>query len=138
MRLQHCLSWSLSLLLLLLLSCRYQCVSVHFQTLQPVNVLPAGRLVLQVQIDRGPKENISMITWEREPENAKPPGNPGKVTLITFPGQERRLDGRLSVEQQGAILKLEGFGVADSGVYIVTVTDQAGVKTSAQYIVKEY
>ncbi|CDQ58095.1 unnamed protein product [Oncorhynchus mykiss] len=58
--------------------------------------------------------------------------------LITFPGQEKRLDGRLSLEQQGSILKLEGFGVADSGVYIVTVTDQAGVKTCAQCIVKEY
>ncbi|XP_070998032.1 uncharacterized protein [Oncorhynchus clarkii lewisi] len=138
MRLQHCLSWSLSLLPLLLLSCGYQCVSVHFQTPQPVNVLPAGRLVLQVQIDRGPKEKISMITWEREPENAKTPGNPGKVTLITFPGQEKRLDGRLSLEEQGSILKLEGFGVADSGVYIVTVTDQAGVKTSGQCTVKEY
>ncbi|XP_029593478.1 uncharacterized protein LOC115177109 [Salmo trutta] len=138
MRLQHCLSWSLSLLPLLLLSCGYQCMSVHFQTPQPVNVLPAGRLVLQVQIDHGPKEKISMITWEREPENAKTPGNPGKVTLITFPGQEKRLDGRLSLEEQGSILKLEGFGVADSGVYIVTVTDQAGVKTAGQCTVKEY
>lgn len=119
-------------------TCGYQCVSVHFQTPQPVNVLPAGRLVLQVQSDHGPKEIISMITWEREPENAKTPGNPGKMTLITFPGQDKLLDGRLSLEQQGSILKLEGFGVADSGVYIVTVTDQAGVKTSAQCIVKEY
>lgn len=116
-------------------SCGYQCMSVHFQTPQPVNVLPAGRLVLQVQIDHGPKEKISMITWEREPENAK---TPGKVTLITFPGQEKRLDGRLSLEEQGSILKLEGFGVADSGVYIVTVTDQAGVKTAGQCTVKEY
>ncbi|KAL0984774.1 hypothetical protein UPYG_G00146750 [Umbra pygmaea] len=133
MSLQYSLHWSVSLLLLLLLPYGYHCITVHFETLQPVHVFPAGRLVLKVQIIRGQTEQVASVTWERDN-----PGNLGKVMLITYPGQAKRLDGRLSLEQQGTILKLEGFGRADSGVYIVTVTDQAGVKTSAQCVVKEY
>ncbi|XP_010899370.2 uncharacterized protein si:dkeyp-97a10.2 [Esox lucius] len=130
--------WSVSLLLLLLWPSWYHCMTIHFQTLQPVYAFPAECLVLQIQINHDSTEKIAQIRWERETGNMKDPGNLGKVTLITFPGQAKGLDGRLSLDQQGTVLKLEGFGLMDSGVYIVTVTDQGGAETSAQCVVKEY
>ncbi|KAJ7985317.1 hypothetical protein DPEC_G00350820 [Dallia pectoralis] len=138
MGLRRCLGWSVSLSLLLVLPSCCHGMTIHFENTQTVYVLPAERLVLRVKISPGPTERIARITWEWEPERAKDPGNPGRVMLITFPGNAKRMDGRVSLDQEGRVLELEGFGRGDSGVYTVTVTDQTGAQTSTQRVVKEY
>lgn len=115
-------------------------MSVHILTEEPVHVIPGNLLVLQAQIEPGPLEEISMLTWEREPETGS---TPGKVTLATCADKSLRCsgkgpEGRVSLDQQGATLKLKGYTREDSGVYSITVMDQTGVKTTAQCIVREY
>ncbi|XP_071782755.2 uncharacterized protein LOC139932770 isoform X1 [Centroberyx gerrardi] len=136
MALQRFLCWRIAPLLLLM-PCGFQCMSVRVLNEEPVHVIPGSSLVLQAQIEHGPLEEVSMVTWERESETGI---TPGKVTLATCAGKcaGTRPNGRVSLEQQGATLKIDGYSGADSGVYAVTVTDQAGAKTTAHCIVREY
>ncbi|GAA6220427.1 uncharacterized protein LOC108899544 isoform X1 [Lates japonicus] len=127
-------------LLLLLMPCGLQCMSVHILNEEPVHVIPNFRLVLKAQIEHGPLEQVSMVTWEREPETGI---SPVRVTLATCPGKSFKCAGMrpkvsANVEQQETTLEINGYSRADSGVYAVTVTDHTGAKTTAHCIVREY
>ncbi|KAF3692215.1 hypothetical protein EXN66_Car007891 [Channa argus] len=136
---QYFLCWRVASLLLLM-PCGLQCMSVHVLTEQPVHVIPGSSLVLKARIERGPLEEVSVITWEREPETGIAPVS---VTLATCPGGSRNCAGtrpnvHVNMEQQETTLQINGYSREDSGVYAVTVTDHTGVKTTAHCIVREY
>lgn len=105
-----------------------------------MHVIPGSSLVLKARIEPGPLEEVSMITWEREPETGIAPV---RETLATCPGGSRNCAGtrpsvHVNVEHQETTLQINGYSRADSGVYAVTVTDYTGVKTTAHCIVREY
>lgn len=115
-------------------------MSVRIVNEEPVHVVPGSILLLQARIEHGPLEQISMVTWEREAETGI---NPEKVTLGMCSGRGlkctgMRPKGRVTLEEQGATLKISGYTVADGGVYAVTITDQTGAKTTGHCIVREY
>ncbi|XP_056237082.1 uncharacterized protein si:dkeyp-97a10.2 isoform X3 [Seriola aureovittata] len=136
---QNFLCWRVALLLLLM-PCGLQCMSVHILSEQPVHVIPGSALVLKARIEHGPLEEVSTVTWEREPETGIAPT---RVTLATCPGNSFKCVGtrpkvRVNVEQQETTLQINEYSRADGGVYTVTVTDHTGAKTPAQCIVREY
>uniref|UniRef100_A0A3B4WDI3 Si:dkeyp-97a10.2 n=1 Tax=Seriola lalandi dorsalis TaxID=1841481 RepID=A0A3B4WDI3_SERLL len=100
--------------------CGLQCMSVHILSEQPVHVIPGSALVLKARIEHGPLEEVSTVTWEREPETGICVGTRPKV--------------RVNVEQQETTLQINEYSRADGGVYTVTVTDHTGAKTPAQCI----
>ncbi|XP_029360544.1 uncharacterized protein LOC115045151 isoform X2 [Echeneis naucrates] len=127
-------------LLLLLMPRGLQCMWVHILNEQPVHVIPGADLVLKARIEHGPLEEVSMVTWEREPETGP---SPTRVTLATCPGKSFKCAGtrpnvRVNMEQQETTLQINGYGKADAGVYTVTVTDHTGAKIPAQCTVREY
>lgn len=139
MDLQYFLSWKVALLLLLM-PCGLQCMSVHILNEEPVHVIPDSSLVLKAQIEHGPLEEVSAITWEWEPETGS---RHERVTLATCPSRSLKCAGtrpnvHVNVEQQETTLQINGFSEADGGVYTVTVTDHKGAKTTAQCIVRKY
>ncbi|KAG7216836.1 hypothetical protein INR49_001490 [Caranx melampygus] len=121
--------------------CGLQCMSVHVINQQPVHIIPGSPLVLKAWIGRGPLENISMVTWEREPETGV---SPTRVTLATCQAGSSECVGmrpnvKANMDQQEATLQINRYSkMDDGGVYIVTVTDHTGAKTPAQCIVREY
>uniref|UniRef100_A0A1A8Q2N5 Uncharacterized protein n=1 Tax=Nothobranchius pienaari TaxID=704102 RepID=A0A1A8Q2N5_9TELE len=126
--------------LLLLLPCGSQCMTVHVINEQPVYIIPGSTLDLKARIRMSPLEEISMVTWEREPETGF---EPVRVTLATCSGGVLKCAGtrpnvRVNTEQQETTLQINGFSRADSGEYAVTVTDRTGANTSAHCIVREY
>ncbi|XP_010747163.3 uncharacterized protein si:dkeyp-97a10.2 [Larimichthys crocea] len=138
MDLQCFLCWRVALLLLLM-PCGFQCMSVHIINEQPVHVIPSSNLVLKARIEPGPQEEIALITWEREPETGLAPE---RVTLAKCPSKSKcsykRPNVHVKVEQQEATLEIVGYSNSDSGIYAVTVTDQTGVKTTGHCIVRIY
>ncbi|XP_034030019.1 uncharacterized protein si:dkeyp-97a10.2 [Thalassophryne amazonica] len=133
------LCWRLTLLLLLSPS-GFHCLSVHITNQEPVHVISGSVLVLQAQIEHGPMEEVSMVTWEREPETGT---TPGRVTLATCPGKSatcagERLNILVKIEHQKTTLQITEYHRQDGGVYSVTVTNQTGSKSTAQCIVREY
>lgn len=107
---------------------------------EPFHVIPGSSLVLKARIELGPLEEVSQVTWEREPETGI---DPERVTLASCPGGGPECAGtrpnvRASVEQQVATLQINGYGEAESGVYGVSVTDHAGATATAQCIVRTY
>ena len=69
----------------------------------------------------------------------------GRFAKLTYPAFKLDMphlgnpsSGRVRLEQQGAVLSLEGFTPADSGRYTVTVTDQSGAMATAECMVTEY
>lgn len=117
-----------------------QSMSVHIINEEPVYVIPGSDLVLKAKIQHGPLEEVSMVTWEREPETGI---DPEKVTLATCPVKSPKCENKrpnvhMSVEPQATTLEMNGYRSEDSGVYAVTVTDQAGAKTTAYCIVRIY
>ncbi|KAM3613567.1 uncharacterized protein V6R79_001538 [Siganus canaliculatus] len=132
------LCWRVALLLLWT-PCGLHCMSVRIINEQPVHVMPNSRLILKAQIEHGPLEEISMITWERKPETGV---SPKTVTLATCSGRSVGKCGsarsNVNVEEQGTSLQVNGYSSEDSGVYAVTVTDQKGTKTTGQCIVRLY
>ncbi|XP_019948154.2 uncharacterized protein [Paralichthys olivaceus] len=127
-------------LLLLLMPCGHQCVSVHILNKEPLHVIPGSSLVLKARIEQGPLEKVSMVTWEREDETGIAPT---RATLASCPGESSECSGtrpnvRVNVEQQETTLQINGYSRADGGVYAVTVTDHTGAKTTAHCIVREY
>ncbi|XP_070822906.1 uncharacterized protein [Chaetodon trifascialis] len=136
----HCfLCWGVALLLLLM-PCGHQCLSVRILNQEPVYVIPGSSLVLRARIEQGPLEEISMISWERESETGV---DPGKVTLATCPGSSLKCAGtrpnvRANAEQKETTLQIDGYSSTDSGVYAVTLTDHKGAETTAHCIVRMY
>lgn len=115
-------------------------MSVHILSEQPVHVIPGSSLVLKARIDPGPLEEVSMVTWEREPETGMAPE---RVTLATCHGGSRNCAGtrpsvHVNVEQHETTLQINEYSRADGGEYAVTVTDHTGAKTTAHCIVREY
>ncbi|XP_041844405.1 uncharacterized protein si:dkeyp-97a10.2 [Melanotaenia boesemani] len=139
MDLQYFLCWRVAPLFLLM-PCGLLCMSVHIINEQPVHVIPGSSLVLKARIELGPLEEISMVTWEREPETGI---DSVRVTLATCPGRSLKCAGtrpnvRMNMEQQETTLQINGYSRADAGVYAVTVTDHTGAETTAHCIVREY
>ncbi|KAG8009873.1 hypothetical protein GBF38_013934, partial [Nibea albiflora] len=139
MDLQCFLCWRVALLLLLM-PCGFQCMSVHIINEQPVHVIPGSNLVLKARIEPRSQEQIALITWEREPETGLAPE---KVTLAKCPSSTvqcscKRPNAHVKVEQQETTLEIVGYSNSDSGIYAVTVTDQTGAKTIAHCIVRMY
>ncbi|AWO96139.1 Hypothetical protein SMAX5B_002566 [Scophthalmus maximus] len=115
-------------------------MSVHILNEEPVHVIPGSGLVLRARIEQGPLEEVSVVTWEREPETGIAPTS---VTLATCPGESLECAGttpnvRANVGQQETSLQIDGYSGADGGVYAVTVTDHTGATTTAHCIVREY
>ncbi|XP_017279196.1 uncharacterized protein si:dkeyp-97a10.2 isoform X2 [Kryptolebias marmoratus] len=113
---------------------------VHITNKQPVHVIPGSRLDLKAWIKTEPQEEISMVTWEREPETGF---DPVMVTLATCSGSSMKCAGtrpnvRVNMEQQETTLQINGYSRADSGEYSVIVTDRTGANTTARCIVREY
>lgn len=139
MDLQRFPCWRVALLLLLM-PCGRQCLSVHILNKEPVHIISGSSLVLKARIEPGPLDKVSMVTWEREDETGIAPT---RATLATCPGEGSECSGarpnvRVNVEQQETTLQINGYSRADSGVYAVTVTDHTGAKTTAHCIVREY
>ncbi|KAM9723388.1 uncharacterized protein ACNS7B_018812 [Menidia menidia] len=142
MDLQHFLCWRVAPLFLLMLR-GLHCTSVHILNEQPVHVIPGSSLALRAQIRQGPLKEVSMVTWEREPETGN---DVVRVRLATCPGggsgglecTGTRPNVRVNVVQQETTLQINGYSRADSGVYAVTVTDHAGANATAHCIVREY
>nr|XP_020445774.1 uncharacterized protein LOC109954635 [Monopterus albus] len=119
---------------------RLQCMSVHILSEEPVLVIPGSSLVLKAQIEHGPLEEVSMVTWEREPETGIAPM---RETLATCPGGSLKCDStrpnvHVNMGQHKTTLQINGYTRVDRGVYAVTVMDHKGVKTTAHCIVREY
>ncbi|XP_013871806.1 uncharacterized protein si:dkeyp-97a10.2 [Austrofundulus limnaeus] len=124
--------------LILLSPCGLWCMLVHITNEQPVHVIPGSRLDLKARIKMDPREEISMVTWEREPETGFDP-----VTLATCSGGSLKCAGTrpnvyANTEMREATLQINGYGRADSGEYSVTVTDRTGANSTARCIVREY
>lgn len=140
MDLQCFLSWTVALLLLLM-PCGFQSVSVYILNEEPVHVISGANLVLRARIEYGPLEEVSMVTWEQEPETGS---ESGRVTLATCPGKSGKCAGtkphvHANVEQQETTLQINGYSNRmDGGVYSVTVTDHTGAKATVYCIVREY
>ncbi|XP_051263742.1 uncharacterized protein si:dkeyp-97a10.2 [Dicentrarchus labrax] len=139
MDLQCFLCWRVTLLLLLM-PCGLQCMSVHILNEEPVYVIPGSKLVLNARIEVGPLESVFNVTWERESETGV---DPKRVTLATCPNGSLKCDNtrpnvQMNVKQHETTLQINGYSNADRGVYAVTVMDHKGAKTTAHCIVRMY
>lgn len=136
----HCfLCWKV-LLLLLLMPGRFWCMSVHIVNEQPVHIIPGSKLVLTAQIEKNPSEEISTVTWAREPETGV---DRTKVMLVTCPAKSQKCSGgmpdvHMSLKQQETTLEINRYSPADGGEYSVTVMDRSGANTTGRCIVREY
>lgn len=115
-------------------------MSVHVLNEEPVHVIPSSILVLKARIEHGPLEDVSTVTWEREPETGAAPET---ITLATCSGRSvkcanTRPNVHVNVKQQETTLQINGYSSEDSGVYAVTVMDYKGAKTTAHCIVRIY
>lgn len=108
-----------------------QCLSVRFTNQQSVYAIEGQNLILEAQIELLEGERVAKVTWEH---SAKTSGK--SSTVAEFP--HKVSDERVTMEQQGATLKIRDCQAGDSGVYTVTVTDQSGQRRSAQQTVQEY
>ena len=106
---------------------------MRFPGQQPIYVVSGENLILQAQIDQSRGESISKVTWEHEAEGTK---NSGKTTVAEFPFKSS--GGRVTVEKEGAVMKLSTFQRTDSGVYTITVTTRRGGQASARCNVHEH
>lgn len=117
-----------------------QSMTVHVLNEGPVHAMPDSVLVLKARIEHGPLEDVSVVTWQREPETGVAPKT---VTLATCPGRRHkcantRPNVHVTVKQQETTLQINGYSSEDSGVYAVTVMDYKGAKTTAHCIVRIY
>ncbi|XP_075897515.1 uncharacterized protein LOC142898458 isoform X2 [Nelusetta ayraudi] len=127
-------------LLLLLMPCGLQGMSVYIINQEPVYVILTTKLELRARIVLDPKENISSVTWGRRDETGV---DPQEVTLATCPGRNLKCHNTkpniyASFEGKDSTLKVDGFNGGYSGVYALTVTDQNGAKTTGYCIVRMY
>ncbi|XP_057195343.1 uncharacterized protein si:dkeyp-97a10.2 isoform X2 [Triplophysa rosa] len=108
-----------------------QGLSVRFKTHQASCVIKGQSFILRAQIDLLDGESLTRVTWDHAAKNS------GKnYTVAEFP--RRTSDEKVTLEEQGAVLKIRGYQPADSGVYTITVINQAGQRRSAQQTVREY
>lgn len=108
-----------------------QGLSVHFKTQQPLNIIKGQSFNLKAQIDLLDGESLTRVTWDHTAKNS------GKnLTVAEFP--RRTSNEKVTLEEQGAVLKIRDYQPADSGVYTITVLNQAGQRRSAQQTVREY
>ncbi|XP_041649218.1 uncharacterized protein si:dkeyp-97a10.2 isoform X2 [Cheilinus undulatus] len=139
MDLQHFLSCRVALLLLLM-PCGLHCMSVHILNEAPTYAIPGSKLVLKARIEPGPLEEISAVTWEREPESGVPLI---KEVLALCQGKSSKCAGTRpnihgSMQQQETTLQINEYSSTDSGVYTLTVMDHRNVNTTAHCIVRMY
>ncbi|XP_030012824.1 uncharacterized protein LOC115434842 [Sphaeramia orbicularis] len=140
MDLQYFLSWRVALLLLLM-PCGFQSVSVYILNEDPVHVISGTNLVLRARMEHEPQEEVSMVTWEREPETGSASG---RMTLAKCPGKSGKCAGtkphvHANVEQQETTLQINGYNNrVDGGLYSLTVTDSTGAKATVYCVVREY
>lgn len=107
-------------------------VSVHFLSSKPQYVAKGETLTLHAKIDiRTMEMVVREVVWIKVSNNPKT-----SETVATYPGPVKK--GRRYVEEQGATLKITNFVHADSGVYIINVTDHQGHSAAAQQAVEEY
>ncbi|XP_068426192.1 uncharacterized protein [Clinocottus analis] len=116
-------------------------MSVHILNEEPLHVLPGSSLVLKARLEHGPLEEVSAVTWDREPETAK--SDAERVTLASCPGRGLECTGtrpnvHVNVKQQETTLQIKGYSEAEKGVYAVTVMDHKGAATTAHCIVRTY
>ncbi|XP_061530598.1 uncharacterized protein si:dkeyp-97a10.2 isoform X2 [Phycodurus eques] len=130
--------------LLLLFPNGQECLSVHISNEEPLYIIPGSTLVLRAHIESGSPEEVSAVTWAREPESGAPDG---RAALAACPGESPRLlvqcaaaraNVRASVELQASVLHVSEYAKADAGVYAVTVTGKAGQSSTARCIVRNY
>lgn len=115
-------------------------MSVHILNEQPEHVIPGSKLVLTARIEKNPLEEISRVTWAREPEAGH---DRTKVTLVTCPAKSQkcfggRPDVQMNLKQQETTLEINRYSPGDSGEYSVTVMDRSGANTTGRCIVREY
>lgn len=139
MDLQCFLCWRVAPLLLLM-PCGLQCMSVRILNEEPVHIIPGSNLVLKAQIEQGPRDEVSAVTWEREAETGV---DPKRVTLAKCPGRSLKCAGadssiHANMEQRETTLQINGYSSENSGVYAVTVTDHTGANITAHCIVRIY
>nr|XP_040022186.1 uncharacterized protein si:dkeyp-97a10.2 [Gasterosteus aculeatus aculeatus]XP_040022187.1 uncharacterized protein si:dkeyp-97a10.2 [Gasterosteus aculeatus aculeatus] len=139
MDLQRFLCWKAALLILSLPR-GLRCMSVHILNEEPVHVMPDSSLVLRARIEHGPLEEVSAVTWEREPESGV---GHDRVTLARCPAGGLECAGtrpsvRVRVDPRETTLQMDGYSGAESGVYAVTVTDHKGAETTARCVVRSY
>ncbi|XP_061677339.1 uncharacterized protein si:dkeyp-97a10.2 [Syngnathoides biaculeatus] len=137
------LCWRIATLLLLF-PIGQECLSVHIANEEPLYIIPGSTLVLRAHIESGSPEEVSAVTWEREPESGAPEGRaalaacPGGSPQLPVQCASNRANVRASVQQQASVLHVSGYAAADAGVYAVTVTGKAGKSSTARCIVREY
>ncbi|XP_067267849.1 uncharacterized protein si:dkeyp-97a10.2 isoform X2 [Chanodichthys erythropterus] len=108
-----------------------QCLSVRFTNQQSVYVIEGQNLILEAQIELLEGERVAKVTWEHSAKTS------GKIsTVAEFP--HKVSDERVTMEKQGATLKIRDYQTRDGGVYTVTVTDQSGQRRSAQQTIQDY
>uniref|UniRef100_A0A3B3TM91 Si:dkeyp-97a10.2 n=1 Tax=Poecilia latipinna TaxID=48699 RepID=A0A3B3TM91_9TELE len=110
-------------------------MSVHILNEQPVHVIPGSKLVLTARIEKDLREEISTITWTREPETGY---DRTKVTLATCPAKNPKCSGgkpdvQVSLKQQETTLEMNGYSTEDRGEYSVTVTHHVSVSINVSY-----
>ncbi|XP_015227341.1 PREDICTED: uncharacterized protein LOC107082955 isoform X2 [Cyprinodon variegatus] len=115
-------------------------MSVHILNEHPVHVIPGSKLVLTARIQKDPREEISTITWAREPETGR---DRVKVTLAACPAKNTKCSGgtpniQMSFMEQETTLEINRYSIEDSGEYSVTVMDGSGTNATGRCIVREY
>ncbi|KAL6462131.1 hypothetical protein MHYP_G00285530 [Metynnis hypsauchen] len=90
-------------------------LSVKFPYEKPIYVALGRTLVVEAQFELQPGENVRLVMWDRKRDS--------EVRLVT---DGRTTDKRISVEKNGALLKLTGVKESDYGFYVITVTDDNG------------
>lgn len=128
--------------LLLLVLCSADSLNVRILNEEPVHVIPGSDLLLRARIESSVREEIAMVTWERETETGPAPD---RETLASCPGggDETPCTGtkanvRAELGEEESALHISGYEATDGGDYIVTVTQRDGNRTSARCIVREY
>ncbi|KAL7836058.1 hypothetical protein SRHO_G00284050 [Serrasalmus rhombeus] len=101
-------------------------LSVRFLHKKPIYVALGRTLVVEAQFELQPGETVRLVFWDRKSDS--------EVRLVT---DGRPTDKRISVDKDGARLKLTGVTESDYGSYIITVTDQNGDQTPASVEVRK-
>ncbi|KAM8869453.1 uncharacterized protein AB9W97_016790 isoform 1-T2 [Spinachia spinachia] len=136
----QCFLWWKAAVLILLLPRGLRCMSVRILNEEPVHVMPDSSLLLRARIEHGAQEEVSAVTWEREPESGV---GHDRVTLARCPAAVPECAAttpnvHVSVGPRETTLRVDGYGGADGGVYAVTVTDRKGAETTAHCVVRSY
>ncbi|KAG9337146.1 hypothetical protein JZ751_029737 [Albula glossodonta] len=90
-------------------------LSVAFESEQPLHIILSENLILEAKIETAKGDEVKKITWEKETAGG---ASPSTVTVAEFPGKV--IDSRITVEENGAMLKVTNFDHKDRGVYTIT------------------